>query len=738
MKKFNGRLSKVKERDLILLEKNPNKFWRDVSVIDNSAFDYLSDLRSIEIPSTVQVINSNAFYDCENLESVVLHEGLKEIGGCAFLGCRKLKSIEIPNTVKSLGNNAFSDCINLKSVVLPNGIETLGWNVFNVCTSLEKIEIPESVRTIGETAFKFCVGLKEIIIPENVEFIDERAFEKCYGLEKVVIKSELLNFDYVTFRQIFTEGEFEKTYISKDGKEIVISRHPIENIENTHFDLKHSIDESDFVLNPNYRKNKLQVENWKAENKIKFIPPDYTLKIFPNTEFKNYFVNNNNQFWGKLVKTLEFDKLQGNEKTNSLSDLMKIYYAIGGFSNNQGERDKAFDYVLNHVAKTSKKDATNVDVGNFIHQKFSGINLYGPYNKTFAQFFMKYYKDNPDFLTVFYDYEEYLYNGNSIEPQDFLCAVHNNFNNITKNYPYMVVNGNEERSLLTPKFVIDHSIYVQYENIGYGNQELANLVGKYGYNQNQFDYMQSIFERAKRQEGKQTLKIYFQNNDDAITFRLLAKDDPLGFVLGNITNCCQCIDDAGGSCVVDGYTNQDAGFLVFETEAFENGKKAGTKRILGQAYVWYDPKTKTVCLDNIEIPTKVLKDLRSGENKNSRINISAFLDAVEKSAISLMGAMNDSGVRVDRVPTGEGYNDLKQDLAKCFPIERQPVAKHRGYYGYSDAKIGQFVLETYDEFTKELSQNILKKLKTAKKDLEEIQTKSKDDHSLLWGAIWKI
>ena len=145
--------------------------------------------------------------------------------------------------------------------------------------------------------------------------------------------------------------------------------------------------------------------------------------------------------------------------------------------------------------------------------------------------------------------------------------------------------------------------------------------------------------------------------------------------------------------------------------------------------MWYDPKTKTVCLDNIEIPTKVLKEIRSGENKKSKITISSFLDAVEKCAISIMGAMNDNGIEVKRVTTGEGYNDLKQDIAKIFPIEHHPVAKHRNYHGYSDANNAQFILKTYDELTEETAQEILSKLKLAKKDLEEIKAKSKDEQS---------
>lgn len=725
MKKFNGKLRDVRKKDLTLLENNPTKFWKDVSVIDNGAFKYLVNLEHIDIPSTIKKIDSNAFYCCDNLKSVVLHDGLEELGGCVFLGCKSLENLEFPNTVKIIESNTFDDCLNLKSVKLPDGIETIGWNMFDGCENLEEITLPNSVKTIGATAFKNCRKLKKIVIPENVEQIENQAFAECPNLEKVVIKSEMLNFDYIPFRQVFTECEFNKTYISRDGKEIIISKEKLQNIEDSYIDLGYSVDESNFILNANYRKNKVQVENWKTEGTIKFIPPDYTLKVFPNSQIKNYFVNNNHLRYGKLVKTLCFDKLSGNEKLNSLSDLMKIYYAIGGFSSNQGESERAYNYVLNFVAKTDNPNASPEEIGFKVHSKFSGLNLYGEYNKTFAQFFMKYYKDNPNFMNF-----NFINRFGYAEEKDFLCSAHNNFNLLLKNYPNMVVNGNEERSLLTPRFVAEHSNFVQYENVGYNNQELANLVGQYGYSQDQFNYIQTIFERAKKLIGRETLKIYPSELNDVISFRLLKKDDPLGFVLGNITNCCQCIDDAGGSCVVDGYINVDAGFLVFEVDALDdNGKVIGAKRIIGQAYVWYDPKTQTVCMDNIEIPTKVLKELRSGENKNSKITMSAFVDAVEKSAISLMGAMNDDKTVVNRITTGEGYNDLKTDLAKHFPIEHHPIAKHRGYHGYSDASKGQYILKTYNEFTDELAQSILLKLKLVKQNLDKIQNSVNDENS---------
>ncbi len=151
----------------------------------------------------------------------------------------------------------------------------------------------------------------------------------------------------------------------------------------------------------------------------------------------------------------------------------------------------------------------------------------------------------------------------------------------------------------------------------------------------------------------------------------------------------------------------------------ENGVPAGDTRILGQAYIWYDPKTKTVCYDNIEIPTKVLHELRSGDKTDGKISSKALIDAVERSAESIMREMNKEGVKVERVTTGEGYNDLKRELSQKFVKENNPIAEHRKYIGYSDARKAQYIIKTYDELTKEYGDIIKKSVTEAKKTFKK-------------------
>ena len=575
--------------------------------------------------------------------------------------------------------------------------------------------IADFEQEIAPHAFEGCTFIEHITIPSHVTKIGKYAFDGC--------RSAQLIFQDVTSKLTLSEDalsgtDFGYIYLSKDGANVILSPYRDEQRHNDHYELAYDANDMNKYFHANFRKNYVQLKNWREEKKIKFIPPEYTMKVFPASNMMDYFTNNNNQRWGKLVKTIGFDTLEGTEKNNSLIDLMKIYYAIGGFSTNQGESEQAYEYVLNHVAKVRTPNATPSQVGAEIHARFTKLVLKGEYNPTFAKFFMKYYHDNPDFMNFRLPDKD----GDLMDSQDYLCNAHNCFETILKNYPNRVVTGNEERALLTPRFVAEHSTIIEYEDVEEGNELLAETVGRYGYSQEQFDHIQETYDQAKGIKDKYVISADRAKENDCITFRVLEKDDPLGFVLGDITNCCQHIDGAGGSCVDDGYVNPNAGFLVFEESILdEQGNKTGETRILGQAYIWYDPVTKIVCYDNIEIPTKVLQELRRGDKHDEKISSSALLDAVVSSADAIMSSMNKKGVEVRQVTTGQGYNDLKTELERRFgSAKTKDLAKHRGYNGYTDADVGQYVIRTYDETTNYYREEILH---TSKSIIDKLKDK---------------
>lgn len=108
---------------------------------------------SLTIPATykglpVIGVANNAFNGLTTLNSIYLPSSLKYIGVSTFNGCTGLTSVTIPASVESVGNNAFNGCTNLNSVTVQrsstNSITSGGTNMFqNTHTNL-KIYVPSN------------------------------------------------------------------------------------------------------------------------------------------------------------------------------------------------------------------------------------------------------------------------------------------------------------------------------------------------------------------------------------------------------------------------------------------------------------------------------------------------------------------------------------------------------------------------------------------------------------------
>lgn len=189
--KYNNRTYKVTEI------KNVNMYITSCEIPEGvtsigTAFQNLSSLTSVSIPSTIQRIEGYAFSDCTSLISINIPKGVTYIGDKAFSGCTALPSITIPTTLMGMGSSSFADCTNLKKII---------WNAVHCADFASGSKAPFSVRgkdqvnyyttsiTFGEEVeyipAYLCYAFTDIstlVIPNNVKEIGDYAFSGKYLL----------------------------------------------------------------------------------------------------------------------------------------------------------------------------------------------------------------------------------------------------------------------------------------------------------------------------------------------------------------------------------------------------------------------------------------------------------------------------------------------------------------------------------------------------------------------------
>jgi hypothetical protein len=708
--RLSANIREIKNSTFQMCENLENvTFLEGLNKIGDDAFHGCSSLKSICFPSSLIEIGKNAFFYCEGLENISFNEGLEKIGISAFSNCICLKEVILPislkyieehafmscnltkvymgDRVKRIGRFAFAYCDKLEDITLSKSLVEIPYHAFYNCFNLTKLTLPDNVEMIGQEAFYGCERLRElvlskelkrlsqscfsgceklerIVIPEGVEEIEANVFHNCYNITEIHLPRTIKKFSYCSFDEDAT-----LSYIFLNNNENIISLDSnfsgfIPNPDNLMF--LYDINDDSFIfynggqyvefkentLLKNEKIRKLISENkYNSEMYIKlycwskkrFIPSDIVIENMPLSDIDNFFINNNGREWAKLINA----SVNVTLKENKVS-FFKLCYVLGLFSESTSVRDRAIKFL-------NEKIVNKLD-GYKIHAKFDGFDLTNGFNEDYAEFFIKYYND-VDFM-ILEDEGEVL---------DLMSSSYNNFSNVKKIYPNRTLHTNRDADLLLPVHVMNAVRITRYKNVDIENEKFALIVGKYGYTQEQFERLQSWHN-----EGKQIteMELFIQEDkDECITYKLLDKKDPLNAVLGNITNCCQVVGAGGESCVKYGMTKPNSGFLTFIYK----------DKIVGQAWVWYDEKSKTICLDNIEIPHRYLEKI--SQNKTIQ---KGFIDCLLRIEKSFKKAMNDKGLKVDRVTIGKGYNDLKEILDKNF-LSLDYCDSLNDYGGYSDA-----------------------------------------------------
>ena len=180
-----------------------------VESIADYAFYGKASLTGVVIPSSVKKIGDFAFMNCHNLQEATLNEGLVYINQSAFYSCN-LKSLDIPSTVQNVDSNAFGDNPDLYLYDESGVLYVDNWaiGVHDEIVDLTFIE-----GTVGIAEFAFCDAantLTTIVVPASLKYIGRSAFYACRGLTSAV-------FENYTDWQLKDEVEDEE-YEPADGQ----------------------------------------------------------------------------------------------------------------------------------------------------------------------------------------------------------------------------------------------------------------------------------------------------------------------------------------------------------------------------------------------------------------------------------------------------------------------------------------------------------------------------------------
>ena len=155
--------------------------------IEHMAFTNLTELHSVQIPSTVERITGNPFLDC-GVRSCVSHSEkyitqgdflIEKPSGKLMAWFGNDPCAEVPHGIRTIGNSAFFRKPTLKRVSLPDSVTVIDNSAFGECWRLEEFIPSPNLTVIGRVAFALCRHLRPFSLPDEVTAIKDYAFNGC-------------------------------------------------------------------------------------------------------------------------------------------------------------------------------------------------------------------------------------------------------------------------------------------------------------------------------------------------------------------------------------------------------------------------------------------------------------------------------------------------------------------------------------------------------------------------------
>lgn len=134
------------------------------SMVDADGYSFLVNTENKEVVLYRPIDKTRSVYEVPSTISYRIHTlKVVGIGTYAFENLTQLTEIRLPSTVTEIRHRAFAGCTNLKNIQLSENLTKIGEEVFLGCGSLQTITLPHSLTSIEQLAFSKCTGLKEVV-----------------------------------------------------------------------------------------------------------------------------------------------------------------------------------------------------------------------------------------------------------------------------------------------------------------------------------------------------------------------------------------------------------------------------------------------------------------------------------------------------------------------------------------------------------------------------------------------
>jgi len=699
------------------------KIPSSIKEISSHLFENCHSLENVEMGDNVSVIHSNAFSCCRNLKSITLPQSLINMGDYSFSNCRSLQEIEIPENVAYVGDNAFYSNVNLKKVILSNKLEEISKYMFCGCTNLKEIKFPSSIRKINENAFGYCRELENIEFNYGLEFIDSKAFESCISLKylkfpktikvikdqafcfcthlkEIYVPASLKNIGMLSFLGSYLDKveiedfallknnnflNFHNYYINIKNKNIIASNSEINREEYKLINYKEMLDYLKFsnrcnslILAINF-----SVEDIASLGRLQSLSNFIAYNVLnrENAEQLKESLKNRKEF-NALLNRLDKFNVHDNPST-TYYDVFKLAYALGAFSDNKAERQRACEYIYNIIEK---------DLLSFreIHCIFENLE-FRYFNKELSSFFF----DVKNFVSL-KDVE--------VEIEGFISSAFNNFENIRE---FGRSNkGSQNYRKVTVDMCKEYLSKVDFKGVDETNMDIAEEIAKYTHRQSSFETANLIrkeYNKLKEnnfiddhilidelrekilEDVNDSLKNLNEVSKKSFTYEFLSKYDPRNFVLGKYCSCCAHLEGTGLSVTKASILHRDCQNLVI---------KDSKGRIIAKSTLYVNREQGYGVFNNVEINTSI-KD-----NEEKELVYKKYIEAISVFAETYNKKNINKPLNI--ITVGMGLNDLKDQLIE-YNEKEENLLEGMNFYNFGNYE-GDWQKEQYVVWKKETTE----------------------------------